>query len=85
MPSNEVTQTINSLAQIQDTLNFKMKIKGQDKYLIKTCNAIDLAIKNLNEYKQNRFIFQRIFSITAKYLPLFNIISILINIGKKLL
>ena len=85
MSSNEVTQTINSLAQIQDTLNFKMKIKGQDKYLIKTCNAIDLAIKNLNEYKQNRFIFQRIFSITAKYLPLFNIISILINIGKKLL
>lgn len=85
MLSNEVTQTINSLAQIRDTLNFKMKIKGQDEYLLKTCNAIDLAIQNLNEYKQNRFIFQRIFSSTAKYLPLFNIISILINLGKKLL
>lgn len=85
MLSNDVTQAINSLTQIRETLNFKMRSNCQDEYLVSTCNAIDLAIQNLNEYKQNRFTLQRVCSKIAIYLPLINVINMLVNFSIKIL
>ena len=62
-----------------------MRNTKQDEYLIRSCNALDSAIQNLSEYNQNRFTFQRVCLNTAKYLPLFNLMNTLVNLGIKLL